>query len=429
MRRSYELVTSHGSPVLEHLVQWWRTKELITLEKSEGYFWHMAWTSEELVLKHHTSWASVNAAVVCWKPSWRRRPTTGNLPVPKRCQPYVEASRVKNVTMNLGGLGPAQWVLGQTHTHTPTDWSSLVSHDGDRQLGLNQNLVDMEEEKTPQESFMIQKRSLHAGGQLPEDSKSDAAQSCPYQGTIPSRQHGQFWEKREIVWTCMGLHESWPMKEEPRYGWCMAVWPFWSLRHRAGHLQLKRSSRTTSWSNAPFKETVSADILRWGWWQPNGASPTLPRRWWSEASTAKVWWTTSLRGCGRCPYDDAIGCNSWWWPSTTWNGCYPRRRCWWTSWSWSTTTTSWSTGTSSRSRFWSFDSAWTGWRWRGAKPIADQRPERPTGDRGEPGDNHVWRDLGSSSRSASWTTSATCPTCSTSTTVSSSSRNFEWSPS
>ena len=78
----------------------------------------------------------------------------------------AEASRVKNLTMNLGGLGPAQWVLGRTHTHTPTDWSSLASHDGERQLGLHQNLVDMEEEKTPQESFMIQKRSLHAVGQL-----------------------------------------------------------------------------------------------------------------------------------------------------------------------------------------------------------------------------------------------------------------------
>ena len=64
----------------------------------------------------------------------------------------AEASRVKNVTINLGGFSPAQWVLG----HTPTDWSSLVSHDGERQLGLHQNLVDMEEEKTPQESFMIQ---------------------------------------------------------------------------------------------------------------------------------------------------------------------------------------------------------------------------------------------------------------------------------
>jgi hypothetical protein len=91
----------------------------------------------------------------------------------------------------LGRFGPGPMGF-RTDTHTPTDWSSLVSHDGDRQLGLHQNLVDMEEEKTPQESFMIQKRSLHAGGQLPEDSKSDAAQSCPYQGTIPSRQHGQF---------------------------------------------------------------------------------------------------------------------------------------------------------------------------------------------------------------------------------------------
>eukprot|EP00435_Cladocopium_sp_Y103_P018811 s2728_g4.t1 len=64
----------------------------------------------------------------------------------------AETSRVKNVTINLGGFSPAQWVLG----HTPTDWSSLVSHDGERHLGLHQNLVDLEEDKTPQESFMIQ---------------------------------------------------------------------------------------------------------------------------------------------------------------------------------------------------------------------------------------------------------------------------------
>eukprot|EP00435_Cladocopium_sp_Y103_P066563 s466_g28.t2 len=64
----------------------------------------------------------------------------------------AETARIKNVTINFGGFSPAQWVLG----HTPTDWSSLVSHDGESQLGVHQNLVDMEEEKTPQESFMIQ---------------------------------------------------------------------------------------------------------------------------------------------------------------------------------------------------------------------------------------------------------------------------------
>ena len=64
----------------------------------------------------------------------------------------AEASRTKNVNINLGGFSPAQWVLG----HTPTAWSSLVSHDGERHLGLHQNLVDLEEDKTPQESFMIQ---------------------------------------------------------------------------------------------------------------------------------------------------------------------------------------------------------------------------------------------------------------------------------
>ena len=58
----------------------------------------------------------------------------------------AEASRTKNVNINLGGFSPAQWVLG----HTPTAWSSLVSHDGERHLGLHQNLVDLEEDKTPQ---------------------------------------------------------------------------------------------------------------------------------------------------------------------------------------------------------------------------------------------------------------------------------------
>ena len=64
----------------------------------------------------------------------------------------AEASRTKNVAINLGGFSPAQWVLG----HTPTDWSSIVSHDGERHLGLHQTLVDTEEDKTPQESFMMQ---------------------------------------------------------------------------------------------------------------------------------------------------------------------------------------------------------------------------------------------------------------------------------
>ena len=64
----------------------------------------------------------------------------------------AESARVKNVTINYGGFSPAQWVLG----HTPSDWTSLVSHDAEMHLGVHQGLVDMEEDRTPQESFMIQ---------------------------------------------------------------------------------------------------------------------------------------------------------------------------------------------------------------------------------------------------------------------------------
>ena len=34
--------------------------------------------------------------------------------------------------------------------HTPTEWSSLVSHDGECHWGLDQNLVGLEEDKTLQ---------------------------------------------------------------------------------------------------------------------------------------------------------------------------------------------------------------------------------------------------------------------------------------
>lgn len=64
----------------------------------------------------------------------------------------AESARVKNVTINFGGFSPAQWVLG----HTPSDWTSLISHDAEMHLGVHQGLVDMEEERTPQESFMTQ---------------------------------------------------------------------------------------------------------------------------------------------------------------------------------------------------------------------------------------------------------------------------------
>ena len=62
-----------------------------------------------------------------------------------------EAARSKNVLLNHAGFSPAQWVLG----HTPEDLTSLMEHDPLQQLGVHQGLVDAEE-KTPQESFMIQ---------------------------------------------------------------------------------------------------------------------------------------------------------------------------------------------------------------------------------------------------------------------------------
>ena len=63
-----------------------------------------------------------------------------------------ESCRCKNVLINHGGYSPAQWVLG----YTPEDVTSLSSNDPDERLGTHQALVDMEEEKTPQEQFMMQ---------------------------------------------------------------------------------------------------------------------------------------------------------------------------------------------------------------------------------------------------------------------------------
>ncbi len=62
-----------------------------------------------------------------------------------------ESCRCKNVLVNHGGYSPAQWVLG----YTPEDVTSLSSNDPDERLGTHQTLVDMEEEKTPQEQFMM----------------------------------------------------------------------------------------------------------------------------------------------------------------------------------------------------------------------------------------------------------------------------------
>lgn len=63
-----------------------------------------------------------------------------------------ESCRCKNVLVNHGGYSPAQWVLG----YTPEDVTSLSSNDPDERLGTHQLLVDMEDEKTPQEQFMMQ---------------------------------------------------------------------------------------------------------------------------------------------------------------------------------------------------------------------------------------------------------------------------------
>ena len=63
-----------------------------------------------------------------------------------------ESCRCKNVLVNHGGYSPAQWVLG----YTPEDVTSLSSNDLDERLGTHQQLIDMEEEKTPQEQFMMQ---------------------------------------------------------------------------------------------------------------------------------------------------------------------------------------------------------------------------------------------------------------------------------
>ena len=63
-----------------------------------------------------------------------------------------ESCRCKNVLINHGGYSPAQWVWG----YTPEDVTSLSSNDCDERLGTHQALVDMEEEKTPQEQFMMQ---------------------------------------------------------------------------------------------------------------------------------------------------------------------------------------------------------------------------------------------------------------------------------
>ena len=106
----------------------------------------------------------------------------------------AEASRIKNVTVNLGGFSPAQWVLG----HTPMDRSSLVSHDGERHLGLHQNLVDLDADKTPQESYMIQKLIRQAAKEafMQVDScnrirKAMLRKAVPVRGPISDWQHGQ----------------------------------------------------------------------------------------------------------------------------------------------------------------------------------------------------------------------------------------------
>eukprot|EP00435_Cladocopium_sp_Y103_P000814 s912_g1.t1 len=64
----------------------------------------------------------------------------------------AEAGRTKNTMLNHGGYSPAQWVLGQT----PDDVTSLISHSFDEHIEVHQNLIDLEENKTPQENFMMQ---------------------------------------------------------------------------------------------------------------------------------------------------------------------------------------------------------------------------------------------------------------------------------